>query len=178
MRASALLLLIVLSLLLSACQTSPTESVSSDDPSAGFTSPERVAGVSASNLDESAKTVLLTGTWYGRQISEGGGIHEWIAHHVADGTIRIRFRSDPVGNVTVIGYWGVAAEYFADIKIAQVVNGIARPVDDLSCHIYRIDELTGDKFVYTSIRTGSTYTAIRVPEDFEFPPREEQAPTD
>lgn len=100
----------------------------------------------------------LVGNWYGQKTLDNGDLQKWKVTRSTDGTYQINFEiSSSEGKQSLIenGLWSYSGCLYS--VIGNSFNGQRT----LFQEVYRVQELTDDKFTYTNYRTGRTYTVIK-----------------
>lgn len=124
---------------------------------------------------ETVQRNLMLGKWYGNQLTNDGGLTEWIVERDIRGTYSIRFRTTrnngTIKESTEIGEWGISgAVYFSTMK-GWVIDGRIKPSDATNPYnydAYKITSLTSETFAYESFASGNKFIVKKVSDNFSF----------
>src|SRR5690242_7067554 len=123
-----------------------------------------------------AKHHLLVGTWLEEYTSKEGLRWRQFTNFYSDGSYRYQFRNyhadGGYDDLTEYGEWGMSGDIFFTVErhwMDQDGSGEDVPGDPSNYSAATILTLTPDKFVYKNVRSGLTFTAKRVPEDYRLP---------
>ncbi|QIL89383.1 hypothetical protein ACONUD_04005 [Microbulbifer harenosus] len=100
----------------------------------------------------------LLGNWYGQKTLDDGNLQKWKVTRFADGTYQIQFElSSPEGLHTSkeSGLWSYSGCLYSVITKSRNGENV------LFQEVYRVQDLTDKKLIYTNYRTGNTFTVIK-----------------
>ncbi|MFB6342770.1 hypothetical protein ACE1ET_13660 [Saccharicrinis sp. FJH62] len=117
---------------------------------------------------------LMTGKWYGSEISQDGSKLEWLTDRSVDGLYTINFKlTKPNGKMfkqSENGEWGISGGVYFSIYKILLKDGIAEVQNATNPHnrdTYKVLKLNEKEFVYKNFRTGIKYKVIKVDSTFE-----------
>lgn len=128
-----------------------------------------VSGIKTSEVVQSRmQRDLLIGTWEGEASVKGGGSRSWTIRRSADGTFRVDFTMiDAAGRSTTqseVGIWGTSAGIYFTATRGFMEDGKfeqADTTDPALYDVYKIVELTSDRFEYENPSTGNRFVVRR-----------------
>ena len=127
------------------------------------------------SMDPNETWSEMTGRWYGQFKLDGGGLRMWIITREANGQYKTHFRTVKNGqekNVVEVGVWGAACGHYLTTVTGRLVDGKWVPSDQHDPrfrNLYRIARFSSNMMVYQSLSSGIDYSAIKIPDDFDFP---------
>jgi hypothetical protein len=120
---------------------------------------------------------MLVGNWYGERAHSGTfagkpfNHRRWLVAHQSDGTARDIYRyyldGKVQGEYTEDYGWGVTNNIYWNICRSKSTNGVVTSCSERS--EYEIQSLTTGEFRYRSLKSQTSYSAVRVPKDFRLP---------
>jgi hypothetical protein len=126
------------------------------------------------SLSEEETRSMLTGTWFGDQLTAKGARYMWIVQRKEDGTYKTRSRlinlsGDKQDRISV-GEWAVAGGIYSSIHKGDLDGDeliSANPARPAKRNDFRILNLTDEIFEYQRVDSNNKITVRRVPADFD-----------
>ena len=120
---------------------------------------------------------MLVGNWYGEKAQSGTfngkpfNHRRWLVMHQSDGSARDIHRyylDEKVQGEYIEDYgWGVTNNIYWNICRAKNTNGTVTSCSERS--EYEILSVTSGEFRYRSLKSQTSYSAVRVPKEFRLP---------